>query len=105
MFLKDGFTCKLTIRARGHFPEMMVTYRLALPERVYEWRGAREAAKDQKARFRLDATFLCEHVLQWDAAAEIKVESIKHLAPFALTEILDAICGYSFDDQADGEKN
>jgi len=105
MFINDGFTLNGTVRARGPFPEMTFKYRLSLPERTQEWRWARAQAKDAKQQFKLDAQFAAEHVLEWSDDRKIVWESFKTIAPFAMTEIIDAITAYTFPDQEADTKN
>lgn len=104
-FISDGFTLTLVIKARGPFADFAVKYRLAMPERIYQWRMDAGRAADGKSRLALDLKLIADHVVQWDAEEPINEVSLRRLPPFMLTEIMDAISGLTFSEQAEAEKN
>lgn len=100
--INDGYSLPFEIPARGPWPALKGMYRLALPERVYEYTLSRKDTP--RATMQAIVKLLAPpdgHIISWDLCDDrgevtaVTADALRKLPHPDLEKLVDYVCGYS----------
>jgi hypothetical protein len=105
--IHDGYTMEAKVQLGRGLPPLIVTYRPALADEVYDFLRAPQATGKEKLKAVTD--LLSAHLKSWNAADEtgaaapVSAESLRRLPHRVLERLVDLVTGYAPSGEAEAD--